>query len=79
MQHGAGHVCMMHGMASTCMGFLFAQHPLLSSQTDACALTGYDGLLSSASVNSKKAQWKPEDRIFSGSSATFAQTCTAAH
>ncbi|GLC42139.1 hypothetical protein PLESTB_000634900 [Pleodorina starrii] len=34
------------------------------------ALKGYEGLLSSTAVSSKKAQFRPEDRIFSGSSTT---------
>lgn len=32
--------------------------------------TGYEGLLSSQAVSAKKAQFKPEDRIFSASSVT---------
>ncbi|GLI71387.1 hypothetical protein VaNZ11_016580, partial [Volvox africanus] len=31
---------------------------------------GYEGLLSSTAVSAKKAQFRPEDRIFSGSSTT---------
>mmetsp|Transcript_2168 Transcript_2168/g.3533 ORF Transcript_2168/g.3533 Transcript_2168/m.3533 type:complete len:128 (-) Transcript_2168:464-847(-) len=34
------------------------------------ALRGYEGLLSSTSVSAKKAQFKAEDRVFSGSSVT---------
>lgn len=37
------------------------------------ALKGYDGLMSSTQVSAKKAQFRPEDRIFSGSSGTGAQ------
>ncbi|KXZ53900.1 hypothetical protein GPECTOR_6g818 [Gonium pectorale] len=34
------------------------------------ALKGYEGLLSSTAVNTKKARFGPEDRIFSGSSVS---------